>query len=158
MPILQHYIEVIELAAIDPDSLPGRDPLRNNARLFSRLRIDATCFRVMSSSFSRTHRWGSNGRHALRTTGQPVNGSSTLRALQWLTGRSQFQTLRIEAVPVNSRRDIERGSTRELWEAVRVAHPAADRFSELDRGESRQGRNDYRSGVLSARSSGVRKL
>ena len=35
-------------------SLPGRDPLRNNARLFRGRRFDATCFRVVSSSFPRT--------------------------------------------------------------------------------------------------------
>ena len=35
-------------------ALPGRDPLRNNARLFRGRRFDATCFRVVSSSFPRT--------------------------------------------------------------------------------------------------------
>lgn len=34
--------------------LPGRDPLRNNARLFWGCRVDATCFRVVSSGFPRT--------------------------------------------------------------------------------------------------------
>ena len=33
--------------------LPGRDPLRNNARRFSRVRIDATCCWEMSSRFPR---------------------------------------------------------------------------------------------------------
>ncbi len=31
------------LSGFHGDTLPGRDPLRNNARRFSRLRIDATC-------------------------------------------------------------------------------------------------------------------
>lgn len=36
------------------DLLPGRDPLRNNARLFSRVWFDATCCCCVSSRFSRT--------------------------------------------------------------------------------------------------------
>ncbi len=33
------------------EGLPGRAPLRNNARFFRGRRFDATCFRVVSSSF-----------------------------------------------------------------------------------------------------------
>lgn len=72
--ILRHYVEVLELHMRDSKSgtyamrlfpevrpdrgsnfyLPGRDPLQNNARLFRGRRFDATCFRVVSSSFLRT--------------------------------------------------------------------------------------------------------